>query len=214
VLDLPARSTWIPISELWKRWDGIAVHIAGTTSELPKRVGDQHHLAISLLAIILLVLSGLVHHHGLRRFRRDYLCRAWQANARIILPFFVGTVIVFTVIAWHSLVRFNLSAGSGSLEILPAYHNVSMGLIQELGAVEAKFRIVNRTAAVVRIQQVRSSCGCARAFVDDDEIPTGEYRTLSVVFDSKTASPRPYRISVLLERPHTSQIEVHGMITD
>uniref|UniRef100_A0A7V2ZJ83 DUF1573 domain-containing protein n=1 Tax=Ignavibacterium album TaxID=591197 RepID=A0A7V2ZJ83_9BACT len=88
------------------------------------------------------------------------------------------------VIRCNILTDENKSGNSGAVLFLPE-NQYNFGKVKEGTTVSHTFEVVNKGSDVLKIQDVRTSCGCTAALVSSSELKPGEKGTLKVDFDTK-----------------------------
>lgn len=88
------------------------------------------------------------------------------------------------VIRCNILTDENKTGNSGAVLFLPE-NQYNFGKVKEGTTVSHTFEVVNKGSDVLKIQDVRTSCGCTAALVSSSELKPGEKGTLKVDFDTK-----------------------------
>ena len=103
----------------------------------------------------------------------------------------IGMIILFW--AFSAIV-----AGAAGPEIALDASEHDFGDVQVGDVVETQFRVINKGAAPLVIDEVRTSCGCTKAVSQTKEVPPGKEAAIKVSYDSTGLSPGRKTQSVLI----------------
>ncbi len=88
------------------------------------------------------------------------------------------------VIRCNILADENKAGSSGAVLFLPE-NQYNFGTVKEGTTVSHTFELVNKGNDILKIQDVKTSCGCTAALVSNSELKPGEKGTLKVDLDTK-----------------------------
>ncbi|MGE3817906.1 MAG: cysteine peptidase family C39 domain-containing protein [Isosphaeraceae bacterium] len=215
ILDSPDRPYLLSPEQLWKRWDGVALHVGTSSDQLPEP------LSVPLLPIGLATFAFGIATLGLVTSRQRPPRGKPSAGAdnrplvsgmRHPAPWVVLSAVSLACVT--GLTVNPLAPGTPeapSLEIAPRLAEVNATPGGE--SVSVKYMISNNTRSVVRLEAVESSCGCARPRLSAERILPGA--SIELVVDVKPSAvigSRPFSIWVSFADPELDPLELPGIV--
>ena len=221
VLDMPHAPTWVQKKKLWDLWDGIALHVAASGSDLPREAGPSTHTMVSTLAFSAGALTLLALAVPLRTMRAKNLSPEYASGPRRRPRRFVLIAVILAAMISPTLARWGADARSPidqpAFEVFPPFQPLTINA-STLAAgtperVTTSYRIYNRTERPASIGRVSTSCGCASPEPSAHQIPAGGSIEFRVDVEPMREQTRYYTIDVLFDQPENYHIEMSGSIT-
>jgi uncharacterized protein DUF1573/peptidase C39-like protein len=219
VLDLPDAPQWIPMREIWRTWDGVALHIALSKSQIPRPEAGAENLAVPAVGILLGSCALLLLYNTPLCRRLRSMCRT-SIGHRVavgIAAFSAPLVAFWFLVTTDGFLKDSLAPASRpSLEVNPPSLNIVLDAAKgssSVSDVNAIFQISNRGTLPARIKAYKSSCGCALPTVSSNNIPAGGTVWISVGVRPDIGKAQSFSIWVYLDKPKQQTLELRGSVS-
>lgn len=207
ILDPPNEPTWITGAELWKSWDGLALHIARRPDQLPRRQRADLAGLLTVAGVGLMVLSCLIllprkHAQDVPADRRSLAKESSTLPLQMVctasVAFLAASFLCGDSSPWaghrssprlmNQLVKKRIDASSA----------VDPGV-----RVPFQFQLLNPQSFDIKVDQIVTSCGCATPSLGMKTVKAGQSTdiTIQVKPPEKASTPRSFDFTISFEEP-------------
>ena len=214
VIDPPHPAKWIPADELWKSWDGVALHLSNSKESLPRvrgRINPGLFNCMGLVAsgftICLLVVSRLIGRNS-RGSSQLVPSKLLSVTATMLLSGVIVSLIYTSL--WF------FSSDQKNEEPLSVDNKVKLVATKKVlgadsGMVTVKFKVHNNTSKTAQVSDFYSSCGCAAPNLSSRSVEPFKDMIVSVELDGNT-NIGSFRVTIKFSQPDHFILELVGVI--
>jgi hypothetical protein len=210
ILDFPHAPEWLPTKELWRDWDGVALHVATSGAGLPRRRSAAGRTLVSALIAalglsVLFVALGCAGRPPARATARSLAVSA-------ILP----AIIIAPTLGRGRVDRLS-PISRPELQAVPTFLplEVDVRMAETIGpeGIVATYRILNRGDRPAFIAAVEPSGGCTAVAPRSNCVPAGGSVGLSIRIPPPRGRGKTFSARVVFHEPPDVRLELMGNLT-
>ncbi len=215
VLDPMKPPAWIPLSELRRSWNGVALHISTSASSLPHN-GEQRRIALLGIASVILSVGGqFVGWFLVVGIVRDLQKHRRARSLAVCLGITAAVALVSTLCVLFVHGSGDDTSGTVRAVVATPEHQTFQAHASPSGkeqVIHAEYKLVNNTAEIIRVGRIKTSCSCAVPHLSAKAIPPQGVVTVSADVAVGTTALSSFWISVGLETLTDDEVIFRGTI--
>lgn len=204
LLDLPNKPVWVHIDDLWRTWDGVALHLANSPSSLPRDVPRGRNFVVKLLATAAGALGlALIIACRVRPPAAGPDAARPNGLGLVLLSAMFPAIVAGAGLGWWSTRR-AMPDAAPQLVLLPDHKEIRVRRSSPAGGEPVRFtyELRNPSTSEVVIGRIQTSCVCARPSLSSRRIHAGETVRFSVdVLLPKLEGRQTFRSILFVDQP-------------